>query len=174
VPEEPGGKTRGRADAPVVVEVYSDFLCSHCANFALGTGRMLIAEFVEPGVARLVYRQFPVISPLSALLAEASECAADQKRFWAFHDAAFALVARRAINGPADIEAAARDARVDLRAFEACRRSGETRSRVEADFREGTSRGVEGTPTIFINKRMIVGNQPVEVFRAEIDAARRR
>jgi protein-disulfide isomerase len=157
----------------VAIEVYSDFLCSHCAAFALGTGRVLIAEFVGPGVARFVYKQFPVVSPLSALIAEASECAADQKRFWAFHDAAFALVARRAMNGPADIEAAARDARLDLGAFGTCRRSGGAKSRVEADFKEGVSRGVEGTPTIFINRRMIVGNQPVGVFRAEINEARR-
>jgi protein-disulfide isomerase len=140
----------------------------------MDTGRALIAEFVEPGVARLVYRQFPVVSPLSALIAEASECAADQKRFWAFHDAAFARVARRAMTGPADIDAAARDARLDLRAFQACRDSGATRSRIEAEFKEGASRGVEGTPTIFINNKMIVGNQPIDVFRAEIDAARRR
>ncbi|MDR7418624.1 MAG: thioredoxin domain-containing protein [Armatimonadota bacterium] len=140
----------------------------------MDTGRVLIAEFVEPGVARLVYRHFPVVAPLSALIAEASECAVDQKRFWAFHDAAFARVARRAMTGPGDIVAAARDARLDPAALETCRNAGATRSRIEAEFREGVRRGVEGTPTLFINNKMIVGNQPADVFRSEINAARRR
>jgi protein-disulfide isomerase len=173
-PVEPGGKARGRADAPVTIEVYSDFLCSHCADFALDTERAIIAEFVEPGIARLVYKHFPVIAPLSALIAEASECAADQHRFWAFHDAVFARAARRGMTSPADIDAAARDARLDVNALDACRRSGQDRGRVEQDFRDGTNRGVEGTPTVFVNGRKIVGNQPIEVFRAEINAARQR
>jgi protein-disulfide isomerase len=137
-------------------------------------GRAIIAEFVEPGVARLVYKQFPVISELSAQIAEASECAADQQRFWAFHDAAFARLAGRAMQTPADIDAAARDAGLDLAALNTCRQKGETRPRVIADYNEGVRRGVEGTPTIFINDRKIVGNQPVDAFRAEIDAARKR
>jgi protein-disulfide isomerase len=136
--------------------------------------RAIIAEFVEPGVARLVYKQFPVISEFSALIAEASECAADQQRFWAFHDAAFARLSNRAMRAPADIDAAARDAGLDLGALTSCRQSGQTRPRVVADYNDGVRRGVEGTPTVFVNDRKVVGNQPIDVFRAEIDAARRR
>jgi protein-disulfide isomerase len=136
--------------------------------------RAIIAEFVEPGVARLVYKQFPVISELSALIAEASECAADQRRFWAFHDAAFARLANHAMRTPADIDAAARAARLDVAALNACRQKGETRPRVIADYNDGVRRGVEGTPTIFVNNRKIVGNQPADVFRAAINAARAR
>jgi protein-disulfide isomerase len=108
------------------------------------------------------------------MIAEASECAADQKRFWAFHDAVFTLLTRRAMNGPADIDVAARDARLDLGPFETCRESGRTRGTIESELKEGESRGVDGTPTIFVNGRMIVGNQPVEIFRSEINAARNR
>ncbi len=37
----------------------------------------VISEFVKPGIARLVYRHFPIVAPLSADAAAASECAAD-------------------------------------------------------------------------------------------------
>lgn len=173
-PLEPGGKARGREGAPVTITVYSDFLCIHCANFGLDTSRVLIAEFVEPGIARLVYRQFPVIAQLSVQIAEASECAADQRRFWAFHDAVYARLQRRAMRGGPDIDAAAREARLDLAALAACQRGGAMRARVEADYTEGARRGVEATPTIFVNDRMIRGNQPVDVFRSAINAARPR
>jgi protein-disulfide isomerase len=139
----------------------------------MDAGRAIIAEFVEPGVARMIYRQFPVVGRLSAAIAEASECAVDQRRFWAFHDAVFARLQRRAMRGEDDITAAAREARLDLGALAACRREGQVRARVEADFNAGTRLGVEATPTIVINGQKIVGNQPLEVFRAQINAARR-
>ncbi len=171
---EPGGKARGRPDAPVTIEVFSDFLCSHCADFAAETEPAIISEFVEPGIVRLVYRQFPIIGPFSAVAAEASECAADQQRFWAYHDALFARAARRALREPEDLLAAAKDVGLDEQAFRGCMRSGATRSRVETDRADGQRRGVEGTPTMFVGDRKVVGAQPIEVFRDAINAARPR
>lgn len=169
--DEPGGKIRGRPDASVTIEIFSDFLCSHCAAFALETEPAIVKEFVEPGVVRLVYRQFPVVAPLSEFLAEASECAADQRRFWAFHDVVMRQTARGALRTAADVEAAAREAALDLDALAACRPQPAIRARVDADVQEGMRRGVRATPTLFVNGQMLVGAQPIEVIRAAIDAA---
>jgi protein-disulfide isomerase len=168
---EPGGKTRGRADAPVVIAVYSDFLCSHCADFALGTEPAIVREFVEPGVARLVYRHFPVVAGESEFLAELSECAADQQRFWAFHNALLARTARRTLRAMADVDAAARDAGLDVDRLKACQSGSEVRARVDDDRRAGERRGVTGTPTIFVGDRRIVGNVGIEVIREAVRAA---
>jgi protein-disulfide isomerase len=170
VPLEPGGKTRGRPDAPVVIEVYSDFLCSHCADFALDTEPAVVREFVEPGTARLVYRHFPVVAPESQFLAELSECAADQQRFWAFHDALMRRTARRALRSMADVDAAAHDARLDVDRLKACQSGPEVRARVDADRGAGERRGVTATPTIFVNDRRIVGNVRIEVVREAVRA----
>ncbi|MDR7484047.1 MAG: thioredoxin domain-containing protein [Armatimonadota bacterium] len=171
---EMDGKTLGRPDAPVVIEVYSDFLCSHCADFAREVEPALVREFVAPGIVRLAYRNFPVVAPLSAYLAAAGECAADQQRFWAFHEAAFARTARRAWRGAEDVDATVREAGLDPAAVAACAQRQEIRARVETDFREGTRRGVEGTPTLFVGERRLVGNQPLDVLRAAIRAAQSR
>ena len=53
-------------------------------------------------------------------------------------------------------------------------RNGATRARVETDRADGQRRGVEGTPTIFVGGRKVVGAQPIEVFRDAINAARPR
>lgn len=172
-PREPGGKARGRPDAPVTVEVFSDFLCSHCADFAAETEPAIISEFVEPGIARLVYRHFP-LRPLSAVIAEASECAADQKRFWAYHDALFARAVRNELRGAEDLRSAAQEVGLDGKAFAECIRSDTARARVEADRADGDRRGVDGTPTIFVGNQKIVGAQPIGVFRDAINAARPR
>ena len=173
-PEQIGGKWRGRAAAPVTIEVYSDFLCTHCADFAATVEPALIAEFVDAGVARLVHRHFPVLGPGAEAAAEASECAADQQRFWPYHDALFARARRGALRSPGDLDAAAREVGLDGNAFAACRLSGGGRPRVDADRSEGQRRGVEGTPTTFIGERKIVGVQPLEVFRAAVRDARPR
>jgi protein-disulfide isomerase len=171
---EPGGKTRGRPDAPVTVQVFSDFLCIHCATMGLEVKPALVAEFVEPGVVRLIYRHFPVLGPLSEAAALAGECAAAQQRFWAFHDAVFRRTARRTLRGPDDLTAAAREARLDTAALAACQRTPAARAGVDADRNEGLRRGVEGTPTLFVGNKKIVGAPPYEMLRGEIRAAQPR
>jgi protein-disulfide isomerase len=137
-------------------------------------GQAIIAEFVEPGVARLVYRQFPVVGPFSLYRAEVSECAADQNRFWAFHDAAFQRARARALRRSEDAEAVAREVGLDVEALKACQRDGRVRGRIEADAAEGQRRGVEATPTLFVGDRKIVGNQPIDVFRDAVNAVKPR
>ncbi|MDR7513170.1 MAG: thioredoxin domain-containing protein, partial [Armatimonadota bacterium] len=173
-PLDAGGKTRGRTDAPVLIEVYSDFLCSHCADFAVDVEPAIVREFVEPGVARLVYRHFPVVAPESTFLAALAECAADERRFWGFHDAVMRRVARRALRGLADVEAAAQEAGLDFGRLRACEPTPAIRARVDADHQAGERRGVQGTPTIFINDRRIVGNVPIAVIREAVGAAQAR
>lgn len=169
-----GGTTIGKPTATVTIEVFSDFLCSHCAVFASTVEPMLIAEFVNPGVARLVYRHFPIVAPLSETAAQASECAAEQQRFWPYHDALFAQAARGALRSAGDLETAARETGLDAAIFERCLRSGNGRARVDADRADGQRRGVRGTPTSFVNGQMIVGAQPIETFRDAIRASRGR
>jgi protein-disulfide isomerase len=174
VPLDTAGKTRGRADAPVVIEVYSDFLCSHCADFAVDVEPAIVREFVEPGIVRLVYRHFPVVAPESVVLAALAECAAEERRFWGFHDAVMRRVARRALRSLGDVDAAAREAGLEPGRLRACQIEPAIRARVEADQRAGERRGVQGTPTLFVNERRIVGNVPIAVIREAVRAAQAR
>jgi protein-disulfide isomerase len=167
------GKTLGTDKAAVTIEVFSDFLCDHCADFALQIEPAIVEEFVRPGVARLVYRHFPIVSPGSATVAAASECAAEQGHFWSYHDALF-LRASRGIRSQADLRAVAKTVGIDDEPFARCLQSGATMSRVEDDRREGERRGVTGTPTSFVNGRALPGAVPVEVLREAITDARGR
>jgi protein-disulfide isomerase len=171
---ERGAKWRGRADAPVTIEVYSDFLCAHCADFAATIEPALIAEFVDTGLARLVFRHFPVLGPGAQAAAEASECAADQGRFWPYHDALYERARRGALRSPGDLDAAARAVGLDATAFATCSREGIGRSRVDADRAEGLRRGVQGTPTTFIGGRAIIGVHPLDAYRAAVRDAQPR
>jgi protein-disulfide isomerase len=170
-----GGTTMGNAAARVTIEVFSDFLCSHCADFAAQVEPAIIADYVKPGTVRLVYRHFPIVDErFSVTAAAASECAADQQQFWAYHDELFALASRSALRTRGDLEGAAAKIGLDQAAFAQCVRRGATRGRVDTDFAEGKRRGVSGTPTSFINGEPVAGAQPIEVFRGAIETALKR
>lgn len=170
-----GGTMMGNAAARVTIEVFSDFLCSHCADFAAQVEPAIIADYVKPGTVKLIYRHFPIVDErFSVTAAAASECAADQQQFWAYHDELFALASRAALRTRGDLEGAAAKIGLDQTAFTQCVRSGATRGRVETDRRDGERRGVRGTPTSFVNGVIVAGAQPIEVFRGAIETALKR
>lgn len=84
------GRTVGRADAPVTIEIWSDFQCPACAILALEIEPRLITDYVVPGTARLVYRDFAFLGEESLSAAVAARSAEASGRFWAYHDLLFA------------------------------------------------------------------------------------
>ena len=54
--------------------------------------------------------------------------------------------------------------------FDQCIDSGKYAEEVRNDFSDGSAAGVDGTPSFFVNGRLIVGSQPFESFKQIIDA----
>ena len=69
----------------------------------------------------------------------------------------------------ATIEAEARDAGLDLAAFDGARRSAALGAQLDAMIAFGKALGVTGTPTFFVNGRLVVGAQPLATFEAVVD-----
>ncbi len=127
----------------------------------------MLAEF--PGKVRLVFKDFPLAFHEGALpAAEAARCAADQGRFWEYHDLLFVAQSSFART---DLLAYAARLGLPADAFGACLESGRHRGAVRADIAEGRSAGVRGTPTFFVNGQRLVGAQPVQAFRDAIQGA---
>ncbi len=147
------GKVLGDPNAPVEVWDFSDFHCPHCRTFATGTARRLIEEYVKPGKARLVYKHFIVLQSYQA--ANASECAAEQGQFWAYHDYLFQKQETDAPFTPDELKRYARDLGLDTDAFDRCVDSGKYMNVVLKETNEGRRLGVRGTPTIFVNGQLI-------------------
>lgn len=107
-------------------------------------------------------------------MAIASECAAQQNAFWAFHDAYYeGASATDPIFGPGALERAsdiAADLNLDDAAFRACLthdgQSGEPiYERVRESHQDALRRGVDSTPTIMLNGKIIRGT-PDEIMQA--------
>ena len=129
----------------VVIREYSDFQCPYCKRFQQEILPELEKRYIETGRARFEFNHFPLTSIHQEALnaAIASECAADQGAFWAYHDEVFQ-------KGAGNYEQKARDLKLDLPRFNACIASDEARQRALADRQEAIDLGLNGTPSVFV------------------------
>lgn len=160
------GFVRGSKDAPVTIVEFSDFQCPFCKN-ATATVKQVVDKY--EGKVKLVFRDFPIatLHPLAPKAHEAARCAADQGKFWEYHDILFDRSPRQS---PDDLKKYADELKLDQTAFAQCLDSGKQQESIGRDIQEGTSLGVTGTPTFFINGRELVGAQPLTAFQKIIDS----
>jgi protein-disulfide isomerase len=99
--------------------------------------------------------------------------AAEQGRYWPFHDWLFANQSGENKGAYADarLRAIATSAGLDVTAWDACRSTGEQQKAVRSETSEGSSKGVNATPTLYINGEKIVGVQSATELGKKIEAA---
>jgi protein-disulfide isomerase len=117
---------------------------------------------------RIVWKDFPLtqIHPQAFKAGEAAHCAGDQGKFWEYHDRLFAN--QQALQ-PDELKQHASALGLDAAKFAACLDQSKYGERVRGGVAEGGRLGVNSTPTIYINGRMLSGAQPYEAFVAVID-----
>jgi len=163
----------GRVNAPVVLIEYSEFQCPFCGMFTRNTQPTLIKKYVATGILRIEWRDFPYLGPESTTAALASRAAANQGKFWQYHDALFAhqfFPNSDHLTVPY-LTGIAENLGLNLEKFKTDMNSAATKGAVAADFSEGQSIGVTGTPSFLVNSTPIVGAQPLQVFEQAIDVA---
>ncbi len=157
IPSAPN--TKGSLDAPVVVTEWSDFQCSGCRLFALNGLPEFERLYVDTGKVRFVSRHYPTLGAESLMAAAAAAAAAEQGRYWAYSSMLWQR--QRGENAgsfrPDNLRAFAAELGLDRAAFEEGLNSIRVRDRVLADRKEGDALGIRGTPTFFINGKMVLG-----------------
>lgn len=166
------GRKIGSPDAPVEIIAYEDFQCSHCQRFNQEVKSSIMSDLVAPGLASFEFRHRFVIGPDSVRAGAATECAADQGRFWEYHDALFdALTANpRAVNS-GDFKNLASQIGLDTVAFNACVDSDTHIEKMLREDSEARNAGVNATPTILINGQRYENAFTPEAFKAAVEAA---
>jgi protein-disulfide isomerase len=155
----------GPSSAPVTLVEFSDFQCPFCQRVA-PTLKQVKQTYGDK--VRVVWKDFPLtqIHPQAFKAGEAAHCAADQGKFWEYHDRLFAN--QQALQ-PTDLKKHAADLGLDAAAFGACLDSSKHGERVRDGVAEGSRLGVNSTPTIYVNGRVLSGAQPYDVIAAVID-----
>ena len=146
----------GPAAAKVVVTEFGDFECPYC-----GEEEPIVEEMLRDyaGRIRFVFTDFPLtaIHPHAELAAEAALAAEAQGAFWPYHDL---LYAHQSALVRGDLEAYASTLCLDMVTFDAALEEHLFAGAVAADVAAGTSMGVDGTPTFFVNGVVIDGAVP--------------
>jgi protein-disulfide isomerase len=156
--------TKGPATAPVEIIEFTDFQCPFCER-AFPTVAKVLNDYGDK--IHFVYRHFPLNGhPQARPAAEAAACAAEQGKFWPYHDRLFGDQSKL---GDADLKQSAKALGMDATQFNTCVDSRKYKDEVDADIRAGEEVGVNGTPAFFINGRELTGAQPYEAFKSVID-----
>jgi len=156
----------GPEDAPVLIVEFSDFQCSYCARFATETLGQILDTYGDQ--VRFVYRDFPLTSihPHAQKAAEATQCAHEQGKYWEYSDLLFQNQQALDVDS---LKGYAQQLGLDTDVFNECLDSGQYASEIQKDLTEGQSYGVTGTPTFFINGRLLRGAKPFSAFQAMIE-----
>ncbi len=164
----------GNEKAGVTVIEFSDFQCPFCRVFWSEAYQQIKKEYIDTGKIKFVYRDYPLpFHSAAQVSAEAAECADDQGKFWEMHDKIFGEQVKQGTGtityGVVELKKWASQIGLNSKTFNQCLDSGKYKSEVEKDLADGSSYGVSGTPTLYINGNPVVGAQPFSVFKAIID-----
>jgi protein-disulfide isomerase len=155
---------KGNPKAPVTIIEFSDYECPFCRRVEPTVLEVL--KVYGPDKVRFAYRNYPLaMHPNARPAAEAAGCAADQGKFWEYHEKLMAATDLSA----AHLQAVAGEVGLDKKKFEECVAAQKFKDAVEKDLKAGEEAGISGTPAFFINGRMIDGAQPIEKFKEIID-----
>jgi protein-disulfide isomerase len=156
------GTAAGDPNAPGLVEVYADFQCPVCDEYSKTVEAQLMSNEIAGGKVYYVFRQFPIIDRGAAngeshQAANASLCAADQGRFWDYHDMLFANQTGENVGDFIDkrLVAFANALALDMNAFNACFNADRFKSTIDTDINAGTIAGVSGTPSVFVDGKEV-------------------
>ena len=163
----PGENIRGSLDGIVTIVEFSDFQCPFCFRFH-PTLQQILRDY--PTQVAWAYRHFPLDSIHSQArpAAEASECAAEQNKFWEFADRLFENQSKL---GESFYSELASQLGLNTAQFDDCVSSGKYRGKVEAVYQAGIEVGVRGTPASFINGQLLSGAVPYEQVKALVEQA---
>jgi protein-disulfide isomerase len=174
------GRVLGKADAPVTLDVWSDFQCPVCGQFAELVEPTLIRTYVESGMLRIVDHDAAFQGQRSASTydesveaAAGARCAADQGLYWQFHNWLFANQVGENAGAYRDerLRAIATAAAVDVPTWDACRATGEQQAAVRSETADAVKLGINATPTMHLNGQVIVGLHSAAELGAMIEAA---
>ncbi len=155
---------KGAKNGPITIIEFSDYQCPFCSR-----AEPIIQQALDayPTQARFVYKHFPLTSihPNAMGASQAAVAAQKQGKFWEMHAKLFEH--QRELQ-PEKLKAYAAELGLDVAKFEADMNSDEVKKAVQADMKLAQVAGVRGTPTIFVNGKLL-RNRTIEGFKEVIE-----
>ncbi len=168
------GHDSGSARAKVFVVEFADFGCGYCARFNVETYPRLDSAHIKSGLVR--WKMVPFVTGMfrnSRDVAEAAECAGEQGAFWKMHDLLY--LKRKEWMTSTDIRSQINKYVAQLKLqpapFSRCLMNPEIKRRIQRHDAIAQQLAIRGTPTFFVNGRIIPGAVPFDLFSQVIAGA---
>jgi protein-disulfide isomerase len=168
------GHDTGSTRAKVFVVEFADFGCGYCARFNVETQPKLDSAYIRTGMVR--FKMVPFVTGSfrnSRDVAEAAECAAEQGGFWKMHDLLYAK--RKEWMASNNIRSLINQyvalLKLDSVKFSRCVLNPEIKQRIQRHDAIAGQLAMRGTPTFFVNGRIVPGAIPFDLFSQLITAA---
>lgn len=167
------GRALGSVDAPVTMDIWSDFQCPACGVLARQLEPQLTEDYVSTGELRIVYRDFAFLGQESLDASVAAYCAEAQDRFWQFHDYLFANQAgeNRGAFSRQRLEAIAERVGLNMDDYRVCRDSDAALQAILAERDTARAIPINSTPSLIIGERIFAGVPQYEQLQAVIEEA---
>ena len=153
----------GDPDAPVTIIEYASMTCPHCRTFHKDTYPTIKEKYIDTGMAKLYFREFP-LDPRSAAAFMLAECSGEDKYFTMI-DVLFEKqpIWARSQKVVDELFKIAKLAGFTQESFLACLKNGELQANILAIQKKAAEDyGVDATPTFFINGTKYNGNMSAE------------
>ncbi len=156
IPVSSSDWSRGGATSSVTLVEYSDFQCPACRGY-----HPMIEQLIKerPDKFLFVYRHFPLITlhRNADMAAQAAEAAGKQNHFWEMYNKLFDT--QLEWENDADVLVKftqyAKEMGLDIAKFESDFNDRAIRVKINDSYKGGVESGVPGTPTFFLNGKLI-------------------
>lgn len=155
---------KGKEGAPIIIVEFTDFQCPYCSR-AQSTLEKIFSDY--PDKVQLIFKDLPLDFHKQAKDAHiASHCASEQGKFWEYHDILFKNQSQLF---PDKLKEYAQQLQLDIEKFNKCFEERKYEKYVNDNVNQAQSLGITGTPTFFVNGRIVRGAQPYDAFKQIID-----
>ena len=185
VPSQPvpaglaSGRSVGKSTAPVKLDVWADFQCPYCDEYTRSVEPSLVSQYVVPGKAEITFHDFSFIGnghtpDESDDAAVAARCAGNQGQFWLYMQYLYANQGASENSGTFTrslFDAIATKMGLNLTQFDRCLADPATLQAVQAETAQGQAKGIQGTPTLYLDGTMLSNPLDLNAVSTAIDAA---
>ena len=160
-----GAAVTGATSQKVILAEFSDFQCPYCKR-----GAEVLKEFMTKNQNKvtLVFKHFPLeqIHPQARPAAQAAWAAQQQNKFWEYHDGLFQDQDKLSEEFYVEL---AKKLQLDVAKFNQDRGSNAAKEAVQKDLELGISLGINGTPTLLLNGKLLSGVPDLTELQKAVD-----
>ncbi len=173
---ESQGYVLGSPTARLEVTEFGDFECPACGRFSVLTEPDIRKKFVNTGLVRWRFIDFPLdVHKNTWQASRAAACAAEQDHFWEFHDALYSTQdqwnGETTDNPDKFMKQLGRQLGLDATKFDQCIDSKKYQAKIQAHYALAQARQVAQTPTFIIGSHQFAGALSYDEMAKDINDA---